>query len=276
MRIGIKNAAARLKLLHLGDNDIVIAISGPRGLGKSTLEVELIEAILGKEIDFKEYLVYSKADFLEAVKNKPDRSIIGNDEAISSLFKRDWQDKKQIEIVKILNMYRDKCHIIFLLLPNFWDFDTAIKSSLIFKWWIYVYKIGEAVVFQPDTNPFTTEVWNPKDNIKTWYKGHVYQSKNYLFNISWQDLPKKRYEEYKRVKAELRQYHYKKELEEAEEVGPTQKSMVLASWKARPGVELSVFVNDFLRANPKVDSSYIYDIIKEIREKPQTTSEGRI
>jgi len=222
--------------------------------------IKFIKKIMGVDnYDFYNHHVYSRAEFENYLKNKPDNYVIGVDEAVGSMFKREWQDKNQIELMKILNMYRDKGHICFLLIPHFFDLDSILRNSHIIKWWIYVYGMGEAVVYKADNNPFTNDVWNLKENWKLWEKGKLHKSKNYLFNIVWSELDKREYADYKRVKAIKRKMALKKEaVKPPKEL--TNKELVEAIYKRNPNVVGSRIAKVF---NLK-SSTNIYEIIEEL------------
>jgi ABC-type dipeptide/oligopeptide/nickel transport system ATPase component len=201
-----------MKALDISDNDFIVGVSGFRGSGKSTLMAQFMKELKGGWYDFNEFHIYMRTELDDKLANYPDASVFGVDEAINNLFKREWHDNSQIDVVKKFNMFRDKRHKMFLLIPHFWDLDTAVRNSLIIKWWVYVYKLGNAVVFQPHNNPFSLDPWNMKLNIILWRRGKIFQSPNYLFNLTWKPLPEDVYQEYKKVKA-IKRVKAKKESE---------------------------------------------------------------
>ena len=267
-KVSLTRATHILKLCKNSDQDFNIAITGARGTGKSTLMIQFIKKIMGVDsYDYYNHHVYSRAEFEDYLKNKPDNYVIGIDEAVGSMFKREWQDKNQIELMKILNMYRDKGHITFLLIPHFFDLDSALRNSHIIKWWVYVYGMGEAVVYKADNNPFTNDVWNLKENWKLWEKAKLHKSKNYLFNIVWGELERKEYNDYKRVKAIKRKQALRVETKIETKKPMTQKEIVAEILKRNPNA-----VGDRIaKAMGLSSSSIIYDYIEQIKNEPKAT-----
>lgn len=262
-KVSLTRATHILKLCKNSDQDFNIAITGARGTGKSTLMIQFIKKIMGVDTyDFYNHHVYSRAEFEDYLKNKPDNYVIGVDEAVGSMFKREWQDKNQIELMKILNMYRDKGHITFLLIPHFFDLDSVLRNSHIIKWWIYVYGMGEAVVYKADNNPFTNDVWNLKENWKLWEKAKLHKSKNYLFNIVWGELEQREYKEYKRVKAVKRKQALRVETKEITKPKLTMKQVVEYITNRNPdakGTQIGKILG--------INDSPIYEYMREIREQ---------
>jgi hypothetical protein len=236
-KVTVERATEIMKLLKNSDQDFNIAISGARGTGKSSLMIQWIKALLGGQYDFYNHHVYAREEFETFLKDKPDNFIIGVDEAVGSMFKREWQDKNQIELMKILNMYRDKGHITFLLIPHFFDLDSALRNSLIIKWWVYVYRLGEALVYKADSNPFTTDVWNLKHNWEMWRKGKIHKSPNYMFNMTWRELDPYEYNQYKRVKAIKRKMALKKETKKDATPDLSTREIIKIIMKKNPNVK---------------------------------------
>lgn len=256
--IRVQKAISIINIINRSDNDFIIGISGARGLGKSTLMVNFTKEITGGWYDFSDKHVYDRKEFEDKLKNLPDDSVICCDEVITSLFKREWHQNKQIEVVKLLNMYRDKRHIIFLLIPHFWDLDGAVRNSLIIKWWIHVYKLGEAIVFKADDNPFSIDPWNTRHNLYLWRKGQIYKSPNYLFNIYWPELEYNKYQEYKKVKAIKRRAASEAEKAEAKEPEISKTEMIVSLKKLNPGI-----TGHKIAQALGIGSSYVYRIFNE-------------
>lgn len=226
-----KKAAEIIKQTQKNDNDIIIVISGARGLGKSTL-MSQISKELNNEYKFEDY-IYNKGEFIKALSEGKPEDTIHVDEAISTLFKREFQHKNQNAIVKLLNMHRDKRYVIFLLLPHFWDLDSAVRNTLIVKWWIHVYKRGDALIFTHDDNPGTWDPWNRKGIYEAWSHGKPYVVPNYVANIRWSNLKPEIMNSYKEVKTEKRK-KYADDSSRGREL--TKKEVVLAIRNWNPNV----------------------------------------
>lgn len=203
-RVSIKSTVEFIKEMQEYDNDMIIAISGARGTGKSTLMMQIVKALKEGWYDFEKYHIYDRNELKEKLETFEEKETICIDEAISSLFKREFQNKNQNYIIKMFNMYRDKRYLIFLLIPHFWDLDAAVRNSFIVKWWIHVYQRGEAIIFTHDSNPGTWDPWNRKDIYINWKLKKPYVVPNYVGNISWSKIPDDVFEEYKKVKNKKR------------------------------------------------------------------------
>lgn len=264
--IGVKHFARIIKETQANDNDVITVVSGTRGIGKSSLVGVIINQMVPNyytEAGFKSINVYSRQEFNDKLKSDPEESIINIDEAITSLFKREFWLREQNNIIKMLNMYRDKRHIIFLLLPHFWDLDVSVRNSLIIKFWVYVSKRGDAYIFTPQDNPFNFDVWNQKTNMELFSKGKIYQSPNYLANIQFPKMPEEYYNLYKKVKAEKRAAAL---LKEKEKPAVTKKDVIKAVQSWNPGVnttKLAEVIN--------VERQYIYDVRNKGEKAPVIT-----
>lgn len=129
------------------------------------------------------------------------------DEIISMFFKRNWYDSAQIDGIELLNKCRDRHLCVFGNVPNFWDLDSAIYSTVTF--WVHIHERGRAWVFQSDRNPFANDKWHKKDNQKKFRKTkNPYGCLGFVCEIHFDDWQLKEKEEYyairnvKRVKTE--------------------------------------------------------------------------
>lgn len=166
--------------------------------------IQLARAMLGSYYDMEVHNIYKQEELREKLEKFDPYQVLAVDEAISGLFKRDFAKKQQKDIIKMLNMYRDKFFTIFLTLPNFWDLDSAIRTSMIIKYWIYCFKRGEAIIFTHDKNPGSFDPFNRKLIYSYWKAGKIWKSPYYCGSIVWKDIDKDLYNKYKLIKARKR------------------------------------------------------------------------
>lgn len=189
-------------------HDVIIAISGERGVGKSTLMMQLARAYKrcprGKAYDIEKYHIYSQEELIRKMEDFSPKEMICSDEAVTALFKRDFNKRKQIDIIKMFNTYRDKYYLFFLLLPNFMDLDIAIRNSLVIKFWIFCTKRGKAAVLTHLDNPIAKDPWNTKQVMVFYDRDKLEKCRNFVCWLRWKDVPGAVYEKYQEVKARKR------------------------------------------------------------------------
>ena len=203
------------------DWDYVLAISGDAGVGKSSLTGEL-----AKEVDpyftFRRNNFYSRREMRKAIWNYPTKSFINADEAINMLYRRDYYEQKQKQLLKDLDMIRDRNEAMSFLAPDFWSLDSKILNSRRIKIWIFCERRGVGYIFRHDKKQFNKAPWNVNLNmklLKNWMYGvHPRGSPNYVDTSKWDPLPPDEYAEYKKVKDE-KKLAASQEAEDEEEEG---------------------------------------------------------
>ena len=243
-------------------NDFIIVISGFRGVGKSTLEMQITGNLTGQsyftEEGFRKHNIYSRKELDKKLEELPDKSVLCIDEGINLLFKREFQNKDQNVIIKKFNTYRDKCFVIFLLIPNFWDLDSSIRNSTMVKWWIHCTGYGQGIIYQVEDNEWNPDPWNQKNNFIATRKGvKRYSLPNYVANIIWDELPEDTYGVYKTVKSEKRRLAYEK----ADAQKLSKKDIVKQILLTNPEASATV-----LASMLNTPDRYIYEIKEAMRE----------
>lgn len=195
------------------DKDFTIIIDGLTGSGKSTLAIHLAKKGCAW-FKIKEDIIFSKKELVDKIMNAERYSYIILDEAINILFKRDFMDRKQKFILKLLDMCRDKNLCLIMCVPNFWSIDKHILEGRI-RLRLHVARTGFSFMWKPTTNPFTPDKWNRKYNEQVCYNWDTYpnakKSKGFIGYLKFGDLPDGDKKEYLNVKA------MKKELVRKEE-----------------------------------------------------------
>jgi hypothetical protein len=200
------------------DNFIVVDSGGLKGLGKTVFSVQLSKSIckLQKEkygIDIK----YSRKDMMildptsekiqERVKNLPRGSPVHIDEAILVSYARDFMMEGNKDLNKFIQICRKWGKIIIFNTPDFWDLDKGSIKACDYR--VLATKRGKVQVFCKWINPHMKDKWQEKISSETVQK-HIKNSidyegvmagnreiKNYLYDVLFEDLPEKEYEEYK-------------------------------------------------------------------------------
>lgn len=158
----IKDIVEILKERQKNEFDGNIAVSGDRGNGKSTL----ISKIFYRFNIFNpwKHQVYNRKDVIELLKTQK-YGLCFDDEAINSSYKRNFQDKIQQELIKIITAYRDNFNIYASAIPNFFSLDKDLRDLYFLH--LHVIERGVAVVHMPlQGRLYSQDRWDAKYNAK--------------------------------------------------------------------------------------------------------------
>lgn len=158
----IKEIVKILKDRRANEFDGNIAVSGDRGNGKSTVINKLYYRFKG--FDPWKHQVYNREDVIALLKYQK-FGLCWDDEAINSGYKRDFQDKGQQELIKILTAYRDNYNIFASAIPNFFSLDKDLRDLYFIH--LHVIERGIAVVHMPlQGRLYSQDRWDAKYNAK--------------------------------------------------------------------------------------------------------------
>lgn len=148
--------------------DAVICISGEEGSGKSHLALRMAE-LLAYKFDFEDHVIAFPE--YERVKKKvntlPKYSPLVLDEAILTMYKRNFAKKDQISINQMFNLCRKKNLIFLICLPRFSDLDSYFRDHRVLLSIVIPSALdtGIAVVHRRDDNPYNVgEKWHFKES----------------------------------------------------------------------------------------------------------------
>lgn len=204
----IQELAGAINATLHNDFDFPMAVTGITGSGKSTFLIILgkeLGKLNGNEFDFNVNIAFTRTEMENNIKSlAPRYSLVSGDEMINAMYKRDFQNKKQNNLIKLFNMCRYKNLCIGFAIPRFWSLDKEVRQNYI-KLWINVEERGIASLYVPDVKDiFTEDVWHRGENSKLLQSGKIRKSLNYAGTIDFPDLEsedKKSYTEIKESKS---------------------------------------------------------------------------
>jgi hypothetical protein len=227
MPVKLKYFINILKRIQDSDRDNVVGVSGFTGEGKSTFAVQCTKEGNKNKFSWDNHLIYTRKETIEKIKMISDYSFIDIDEAINVLYRRDFARGQQKELLRLLDMCRDKKLTLFFLIPDIWDLDSKLLRRRM-RFWVYIDIRGIAYVFRPDTNPFIIDPWHRSDNeklLKNWMKGiHPERSPNFLEEIHFEDLTPEDKIKYLETKARKKAFAEKDEDQDTNEHALTKKA----------------------------------------------------
>ena len=168
--------AKRLHNRLKDDWDCVIAISGIEGSGKSSLAIVLGDYIhqhgkiepfqLDKNVLYNPKTLTIRDAILHTV---PQYGVVVMDEAIKVLYKMGFMSKAQQFINQLYAICRKENKATILCIPRFTDLNEFFRNHRVLLW-VHVVERGHAVILAKDWNPFISDAWHMRDNLKAMSK----------------------------------------------------------------------------------------------------------
>jgi hypothetical protein len=221
----IKDIAEILKKRTENQFDANFLVSGDRGNGKSTLTSELFYRC-GKFKPWKQQ-VYCREEVIKLLKTQFKGNCF-DDEAINSGYKRNFQDKGQQELIRIITAYRDHFNIYGSAIPNFYSLDKDLRDLIFLH--LHVIERGIAVVHMPLQGLlYSQDRWDTKNNAKkeqTWtekikkdptFKPRYHQLSTFRGYLYFNDLTEKQKKLYLEIKQVKRKPAFDNSEDEKEE-----------------------------------------------------------
>lgn len=214
----LKDLVGLTKVRQSNQFDANFAVSGDRGNGKSTLIVKFL--YLTKQYNPWKHQVYSRQEVIKLLAGQK-FGICFDDEAINSGYKRDFGNKGQQELIKIVTAYRDNFNIYLSAIPNFFNLDKDLRDLVFIH--IHVIERGIGVLHMPiQGRLYSMDKWDTKNNAKLedkWnklkatnpdYKIPYHKLSTFRGYVYFEDLTPKQRELYLEIKAKKRQESFNK------------------------------------------------------------------
>ena len=213
------------------NHDLLIAITGDEGVGKSTLAVRLsywIDKNFTLENNVSFYPNPNKiVDDYSKLKKK---SVFLLDEAVRVALKYDWAGKLQQSLLKMYTTERWQCKCTIMCIPRIWDLAPYFRDHRT-KIWIHVDRRGHASIYQKDNDKDNRDdPWHNEEAKKAKKYLHYKSSgivsngkrdnaerklKNFVADFFYPELPPPIWERYEELKIESR----KRSAEEVDDIG---------------------------------------------------------
>lgn len=215
--------------------DVNIIVDGPRGNGKSTFMYKLF-CELGGFVPEND-IVFSRDDVIEKMKDT--YGLIMADEMINAGHNRDFYQKEQKILIKMLNMYRDNYNIMAGAIPFFYDLDPQVRKFYAIR--VTIHERGKAILQKPGKSMYSNDPWETDVNRKLEGKmqGVIKKGKKLRLNytklttfwgtLEFGALSKRQEERYHKIKADKRAQLM--EPEEEEKVEKEMSEMMLLAQK---------------------------------------------
>lgn len=173
----IKEIAEILKARRNNEFDGRFIVTGATGDGKSTLIGKILYRIKGFRP--RKHQVYNRDDVLDLLKNQQ-MGFCWDDEAIKTGYKREFQQKAQQKLIKILTTYRDNLNIYASAIPNFYSIDKDLRDLYFMH--LHVVERGMAIVHMPIKGRlYSLDKWETNYNAKIEYKWSEKMKRNPKF-----------------------------------------------------------------------------------------------
>ena len=160
----LKELTECLRKRQLNKFDVNIGVSGKRGDGKSVLLFKIFNSFKNLGFNPKIHQEYSRDKIIKLLATQK-FGYCWDDEAINSGYKRDFQNKGQKELIKIVTNYRDNFNIHGSALPFFYSLDVDLRELMFLH--IHVIQRGVAVILMPiDGSVHSKDPWDTYNNQK--------------------------------------------------------------------------------------------------------------
>ena len=240
--------------------DNVIAITGNRGIGKSDLAVNVGRRM--PPFKMSKQITFTREQLMKCM-NDMKKSYISGDEMINVAHNREFFSQQQINLIKMINMYRDNNNTLVFCIKNFWVLDTQLRDLVTMR--IHIERRGLGIIHIPHSIAFCRDKWDSVTNEKIermWLSRKVYKPNYSRLTtcrgyLRFDPLPKKVRERYDSIKNRKRNIIYTEKIAEA----PVQKLSLLEIYKAPSEMKL-----DLLKKYAEENNQEITSVARKVRE----------
>lgn len=253
-----------------------MAVSGSRGDGKSSLINKIFHRF--KNFNPWKHQVYNRSDVIHLLKSQQ-YGLCWDDEAINSGYKRNFQDKGQQELIKILTAYRDNYNVFASAIPNFFSLDKDLRDLYFIH--LHIIERGIAVIHMPlQGRLYSQDRWDAKYNAKiedSWskkmhrdsnFKPPYHRLSTFRGYLFFGDVTEKQKKLYKEIKVEKRKDAFLTEEEKNrnKEISFIDKlyNLLMEGKLTRDGMSQACLIEG------KKDSSISCSLSRMLRDKGET------
>lgn len=189
-----------------------------KGISEEDFIEELIELKKQKaySFNFKNHLIYRREPLIKFLNNW--KGIGVSDEAVNTMFNRDFINEEQKNILKLLNMNRDHNNLLIACIPRFKVLDNQVRDMC--KMRLSVVRRGVAVIQTPNHTFYAKDKWDTYNNEKIEREWLTKKSKRPRYGrlttcrgmLKFSKLSSKNEEKYHKIKNEKRTIIIKKEM----------------------------------------------------------------
>jgi hypothetical protein len=147
--------------------DMVWAITGRKGCGKSSFAIEVarfyLKKYFGQEYFSPErWIAYDNSEVMKMIYDLPEGAPLICDEAARFAMGEDWNKAENKEMKKLFAQMRTKHLVVLMCIPRFDWMDKKYREDMVTHW-AWIPSRSNAFVFSPDDNPGERDVWHLKD-----------------------------------------------------------------------------------------------------------------
>jgi len=147
----VKKVAQLFLTLTNKDFDVLAAVTGPKGVGKSSLAIQISRKILelqGKKFEPERHVAYLYEDVIDKINELEEHEPLIIDEAVNVMMSEDWNKIENKYLKKVFAKLRVRHLIVFLCIPEFSWLDKKYREGMV-NFWFFVPTRGIFLLFTP-------------------------------------------------------------------------------------------------------------------------------
>ena len=151
------------------DMDSVVPITGFKGLGKSTLGLQIAKHYLDEyypdisfQKDMEKFVCYNNGDLYRNLMEGTEMMPVVADEAVRFMMAEDWGKLENREMKKTFAQVRTKKRVILPCIPDFFWLDRKYREDMVY-FWIHIVARGIAIIFTADMKVGVDDKWHRKE-----------------------------------------------------------------------------------------------------------------
>jgi len=163
----LKTFAKEIKKKQRDEYDVVIAVTGYPGSGKTT-DVILLSWLINNNYSFEKHVCYipTAAEIKKKYYEIEQQGVFHIDEATKAMHKYRWWDSAQQVLNTIYDTERQGHYkATILIMPRFQNFTENFRNFRI-QYWINIIDRGVAIVYRKDMDKDVKDPWHLDENYK--------------------------------------------------------------------------------------------------------------